>query len=164
MDQLAMWTLAIAVGGLVIAVISLGGNIYLHTTSRPKIQVTASIMRMHPTPVGLSEDTEVLILEAVNVRSRPVTIRGFYGKLREPEDNKSHFWLNGSCKELASYASTLPHQVKEGDVAQLMILVDAIDNLENVEFFYATDTTGRNWVSSKHPLRQQLENSREQVE
>ena len=156
MEQQQMWTLVIAVGGLVIALISFGWNVYLHTTKRPKIKVTASIMRMHPTPTGLSEDAKVLLLEAVNLRSRPVTIKGFCGELCKPEDGKAHIWIRGS-KELAQYASTLPRQVKEGDVAQLFVLVDAINDMSNVKFFFASDTTGKDWYSRKHPLRHHLE-------
>lgn len=157
MDQLSMWTLIIAVGGLVIATVSFGWNVYLHTLSRSDIKVTASIMQMSPPPIGLSEDDKVLILEAVNLRSRPVTIKGFYGKLCHPEEGKSHLWIKGSCKELAGYASQFPFQIKEGDVARLVTLADAIDDMSNVESFYVTDTTGRDWHSRKYPLRGQFE-------
>lgn len=157
MDQQQMWTLVIAVGGLVIAVVAFGWNIYLHALSKSKVKVTATIMRMYPTPPGLSEDDEVLLLEAVNMRSRPVTIKSFNGKLCKPgKDGKSHFWVTGWCKELVAFASTFPCRIREGDAAKLMTLLGD-DTFSDVEYFFASDTTGKNWRSSKHPLRRQLE-------
>lgn len=152
-----MWTLVIAVGGLVIALFAVGWNVYLHAMSRPKLKVTASIVKMYPTPPGLSDDVDILYLEAVNLRPRPVTLKGFYGKYRKPQDGKSYLWIKGSSKELAGYASAFPIQMKEGDVAKLMTLVDNIDDLSNVKFFFASDTTGRDWYSRGFPLRKQLE-------
>ena len=155
-DQQQMWTLVIAVGGLVIAVVALGWNVYLHAVSKAKVKVTATIMRMYPTPPGLSEGEEVLLLEAVNMRSRPVTIKGFYGKLCKPgKDGKSNFWITGSCKELAAFASTFPCQIKEGDAVRLITLLGD-ETFSDVEYFFAGDTTGKNWHSRKHPLRRQI--------
>ncbi len=146
-----MWTLIIAVAGLIIGLFSLGWNIGLHFLSRPKIKVTASVMRMVPAPAGLSDDSKVLVLEAVNLRPRSVTIVGFYGDFMEKEDGNDKFFVKGSCCELASLASTLPCKINEGEVARLMTLTDSI-SIRNIKYFFASDTTGKAWYSRERPL------------
>ena len=153
MDAHEYWTLFIAAGALALALVSLGWNVYLHAIAKPKVIVTAAIMKMYPTPIGLSEDDDVLIVEAVNVRSRPVTIKGFYGQLLQPKDGRPHFFITGSCEPLAMYASIMPCQLKEGDVAKIMILLREVDDPMNVKCFFAGDTTGKNWYTKKCPLR-----------
>ena len=110
-------------------------------------------MRMYPTPIGLSEDAEVLILEAVSLRSRSVTITKLYGKFCKPgDDGKPYFFIKGSSEELAEYASTLPLQLKEGDVARLMTLAKALEDMLNIKYFFASDTTARNGVRENIPF------------
>ncbi len=161
MDENAFWTLVIAVGGLAVALFSLGWNVYLHAIASAKLEVTATIMKVYPTPNGLSDEDDLLVVEAVNVRSRPVTIKGFYGQRIRPVNGLSHFFFNGSCQPLASYASAMPCQLKEGDAAKIIILLTDVVNPMDVKFFFVGDTTGKNWYSRKHPLHKQLEKMKE---
>lgn len=147
------WTLAIAVGGFVIALVSFGWNIYLHLASRPKVKVTASMMRMHPKPPGIDQNAQMLLIEAVNLRARPVTITGFHGTFCKPTDGKeSQFWLIPDPK-LASISSPLPCSIKEAEVARFLTVASSLDDLDNIKDFFVLDSTGRKWNSRMMPLR-----------
>ena len=159
MEQSQFWTLVIAIGGLTVGTASFVWNICLHVLNRPKVKITASVMKMDPTPPNVSPDENVIVLEAVNIRSRPVTIKAFYGICERPDQaGRTHFWLRGSSEALVKYMTQFPCHIKEGEVARLMLLKGDFGNdLRDIRYFFAGDTTGRDWYSTRNPFHRQLD-------
>jgi len=156
MDNLQFWTLVIAAGGFVTAIISLLLNMFLHSISRPKIKVTTSVVEIIPTPYGLAEGTPILMLEAVNLRSSPVTITQMSGMY----PNKIKMIIFKSS--IKGYGSMFPCQLKEGEVANIYLALPGgtSNNSENnsasvvnLKSIVAHDTTGRCWRSKRYPFR-----------
>ena len=151
-------TLLIAGGAFVLGAISLGWTVILHIWSKPKVSVYASIRRIYPTPLGMNEDDSVLIVTAVNARSRTVTIVSFCGVFERPDGDYDQFFMKGSAEPLADLAAQLPHQLREGEQACLYQILDDEHGLRKrgVKYFFVYDTLGRKWRSKKNPLGKQL--------
>ncbi len=146
-------TFVIALSGLVIALISLGWNVYLHVVSKAKVKVTARIVDVYSEGSGKTS-SNVVALQAVNLRSRPVTLLGFYGTYLNRRPN---IWIKGSSP---LPGSRFPCEIKEGEVASQMIPLSSLEDAHNIKYVFASDTTGREWLSKKRPLFRQVEKMR----
>ncbi|MBN1513383.1 MAG: hypothetical protein JXB13_15305 [Phycisphaerae bacterium] len=156
MEKYEFWTLLIATAGLVLAIVSIGWNIALHFLSLPNIKVTATTSFLYPSPPGIQDGEELLVIQAVNTRTRVVTITSFCmtGGGKGPKN----YFIKGSAGPLQHFSTTLPSSLNEGQQATLMMRRQQTNpdlRLEDIKYFIAWDTAGRQWKSRRYPLRKQ---------
>jgi len=142
------YTLIIAIAGFLLAMASLGWNIVVQFLSKPKLEISASLAFVVPLPHGITVRDTTICISAVNMRTRPVTVVGF----NMITSQGIGYFLKPDARFRDS-VSLLPKRLSEGDDAKTFVLTASLPNkLEEVKYFFARDSAGREWLSRPFPL------------
>jgi hypothetical protein len=155
-DPIIPWWFAPALSllSLVIAGASLGWNLFLFLTNKPKARVRVRIRKIvvledghsyavaYHMPVNNALPGLFIVMTVVNLRSRPIRWTGWGGEYSIP--------VNGS-KEFQIVPESLPKTLNDGEDHSQRTLLE--ENARYIKFIRASDSTGRDWKPSWWELR-----------
>lgn len=94
-------------------------------------------------PIEGASEEMFIVITAVNIGRRPLVVKGWGGKYREPVNGKRAFSVIGT---------DLPRLLKEGE-DHSEVTNEMLGRLGNVERIFVWDASGKEWSLSKSALK-----------
>jgi hypothetical protein len=154
-------TTILAIYAAIVSSIALGWQVYREFSDRVRIKITVSLIRLTPGGDGrqfslfppneiAGADAQVLI-KITNAGRRPVTLHGWGGEWKTPENGKSKFTV---------ISQGLP-RVVEGHQSHREFTPDLSVISPNIKTLFVWDSSGNYWYVSPKELRHAVEQARQ---
>lgn len=146
------WTLAIAVAAFVLAALNTAWTVYRDLLDRHKITVSVQESKLYPLSgsIPTEEPQPVVVISASNAGRRPVTVTSF--NFKKANSKECAFLILEPSDPRSRCFDQTPKELQEGQVATQFIPSKNLEGIE-IEYFFVSDTLGREWKSRRFPLR-----------